>query len=264
MVSQIDLYIDTNVLIDWIDSERKNERSQYVLRTIRKSSDLVATVSPFTLMEAIEERQEVAYLRQLIRSGFTLREIRERGRSRELSRRQTIECFNQVQRFLFGLGNKVILRAIDSPEFWTESSHLVQSTRLSAPDAIHVNAAISTGCEVIVTGDRQLKDALAGTDHLSRRIRLVFVGSDSSKSSFIAETNAVLADLRTRYSSQPKRRPPEDIRRLITVLAPVLGRTTADPKFVSSFEERLAGERLRVQPPPVAPKSRRRDHRRAR
>lgn len=239
MVTQLELYIDTNVLIDWIDPKRDNKRSTILLQAIRNSSDLVAVISPFTLMEAVEERQEAAYVRSLMRQGFTLREIREKGRYRNLTNQQRIRCFKQVQGFLARLGTKVIIRPIESPEFWTDSSHLVQSTSLSAPDAVHASAAISTGCDAIVTGDRQFRDQISKSRRLRRRLPLIYVGSEGPQAEFNSALKETLNSLRERLARKPKRRPPEELRRLVSVVSPLLGKSTTKPDFVEKFEAEL-------------------------
>jgi predicted nucleic acid-binding protein len=239
MVAQLELYIDTNVLIDWIDPQRQNNRSKLVLQTVRDSSDLVAIVSPFTLMEAIEERQEATYLRSLLRRGFTLREIREKGPFRSLTSPQRIACFGQVQDFLGGLGSKVIIRPIDDPDFWTDSSHLVQTSSLSAPDAVHVSAAISSGCDAIVTGDRQLRQQVSKSNRLRRRLPLIFVGTEGRQTDFVRDFRATISELRQRNASRPRRRPPEEFRRLVSVVSPILGKSAPTPEFIEKFESEL-------------------------
>ncbi len=249
MVTQLELYIDTNVLIDWIDHKRQNNRSKLVLQTIRGSSDLVAIVSPFTLMEAIEERQEATYLRSLMRRGFTLREVREKGPFRSLSNPQRIACFRQVRGFLASLGSKVIIRPIDDPDFWTDSSHLVQTSSLSAPDAVHVRAAISSGCDAMVTGDRQLRQAVSKSDRLGRRLPLIFVGTEGRQTEFVRDFRATISELRQRYASKPRRRPPEELRRLVSMVSPLLGKSAPTPEFMEKFESELRSSK-RERPSP--------------
>ena len=201
----------------------------------------MAVVSPFTIMEAIEERQEVTFARSMIRRGFTLREIRNRVPNRKLTPGQRYRCFRQVHQFLESLGQRVIIRPIDSPEFWRESSRLVQSSSMSAPDAIHVVAAISTGCDVMVTGDEQLRDQIAVSRRLKHRLPTIFVKQRRPQAEFAREMKSVLSALRQKYRVKPKRGTPEEFRRFVSVLGPVLGGKVSQPRFIENFEAELRG-----------------------
>lgn len=171
MTTPVQLYIDTNVLLDAIDRRRSNPNSTHLLEQLRARGELSSIVSIFVLMEAVEQRQQSAHISWLVNSGYTYSEIQsEGGRNRSLSEVECGRCFDEVLGFRRALGKKMKVVSPASDTVWKDAADLVRTTNIGASDALHVAIAHSAGSHVFATSDRSLVRELS---RLRLRPRLI-------------------------------------------------------------------------------------------
>lgn len=171
MTTPVQLYLDTNVLLDVIDRRRSNPNSTHLLEQLRARGELSSIVSIFVLMEAVEQRQQSAHINWLVNNGYTYSEIQsEGGRSRSLSDEECGRCFDEVLGFRRALGKKMKVVSPASDTVWRNAADLVRTTNIGASDALHVAIAHSAGTHVFATSDRALIRELS---RLRLRPRLV-------------------------------------------------------------------------------------------
>jgi predicted nucleic acid-binding protein len=171
MASPVRIYVDTNVLLDYVDVSRLNPNSSSLLDQIKSKGELSGCISVFTLMEAVEQRQEHAHIGWLMANGYSHYEIRgQAGQERHLSADECARSFEEVYKVVKGFGHKMNVRTAGGPEFWIEVAKIVGGTNISASDAIHVAIARSSGCEILATSDRALLQEVTANPPLKRSL----------------------------------------------------------------------------------------------
>ncbi len=109
----------------------------------------------FALMEALDVEQMNRWAKIETRKGESFDQLLSRYRARELRPRTFREVHSKVTLALEGLVEQF------QPEagVWEDAIKIATDTASSAADCIHVAAARSRECDVLVTRDSQLKTA---------------------------------------------------------------------------------------------------------
>lgn len=206
MTRQVQFYLDTNVVLDVIDRRRRNSNSLHLIDQLRSRGELGSIISIFVLMEAVEQRQESAFMNWLVNSGHSYSEIQsEGGRSRSLSGEECGRCYNEVLAFQRGLGRKVKILCPASDTVWTEAAEFVRARNIGASDALHVAIAHSAGCSVFATSDRGLIRELSSL-RLRPGLRPLNCARERKSVDFQRELNSVIRRVRSSRSPWPGRR----------------------------------------------------------
>ena len=165
------LYLDTNVLLDLIRPRRRPASSQLVSECLQRS--WTCTSSTFALMEALDIEQTNRWASTEMRKGQAFDQLwRGRG-ERVLAPRVLNSIYKQ---FVEALDERVELFQPDESA-WEDAIQLAIDTATFAPDCVHVAAALSRRCDVLVTWDQQLRRAaarqmeLATPDEVLPRVR---------------------------------------------------------------------------------------------
>jgi predicted nucleic acid-binding protein len=158
----VKFYLDTTVLMDFVEPSRGNQNSIELLNHLIDGRTSVAVTSTFALMETVDKKQEYAHLRTLLANGHTLDEIRGRlGKERNLTKADCKNCYADTLRRLQRLGSRFEVYTPKNDDVWTRALSIVQESNISAPDALHVAVAQLTACSVLVTGDEHLHDQIS-------------------------------------------------------------------------------------------------------
>ena len=133
------LYLDTNVILDFIDS-RRPAASQLVDRISREGWS--ALTSPFTLLEMYEAKQADRWAEKLLSSGWTFFQIQRRVRERRagrpaLSRGELDEVYSNLYAALQPILNVVIFPEL-TPGLQSRAEEVCASTNLDPTDSFHL------------------------------------------------------------------------------------------------------------------------------
>ena len=239
MPPRIELYIDANVLLDYIERRRSNQNSIEVIDRIKSDSDLIGVFSTFSIMEAVDQIQEMQYGQALFNLGHTLSEIRELARRRRLSPDECRRCYERVYNTLKGLGSRFEIKAPSDPAVWTLAAKLMRETNLSAPDAIHVSVAIAMGCDGFVTGDTFLVDQIR--QHRYSATRLVPVQTLKAKAdeSFRRDLERGLRTMGGRRRKRKRSNIPHELRALVGVVTGGISDDRDVKTAIKRYEKRL-------------------------
>lgn len=155
------LYLDTNVLLDIIRPQRRRE-SRMLLEEWRLRS-WTCVSSYFAQMEALDAEQEIEWFLSRARQGRSIGSLlRDRRDRRDLNRRE----LNKATKFFYSQFVPEVQKYIQwinlGSDAWEDAMRLAAQTNSTAPDCMHVAAAISRGCDVLVTSDEPLRRTVAG------------------------------------------------------------------------------------------------------
>lgn len=148
------LYLDTNVLLDVVDSRRR--ASGQLLDRI-KSEEWSALTSPFTLLEMYEAKQADRWAEKLLSSGLTFSQIQRRvgercsGRS-ALNRGELDEVYSSLYAAMQTILDTVVFPEL-TPGLQNKAEEVCASTNLDPTDSFHLATALYYGCDILVTSD---------------------------------------------------------------------------------------------------------------
>jgi predicted nucleic acid-binding protein len=238
MTERIELYVDTNVVLDWLSPERGNPNSRYLLERVRADAALIGVVSTFGLMEAVQNHQDSTFLRSMATRAYTLNEIREATRERDLSPEECRRCYADVYNLVESLGQKAMIRSVDAAEIWTEAVNLLQSSNVSAPDAIHVGVAVASQCDILATADRQLFELLMRRVHGAKGPYPISTLKGNPEAKFRRDFDRLVTRLRARQAKQPKKTVPPEFKRIVSAVESLMGADTDPKRFKERYERR--------------------------
>jgi predicted nucleic acid-binding protein len=243
MAPRIEFYLDTNVILDWLDAARGNRTSEFIRDRIRAEKDFLAVVSTFALMEAVQQHQDNDHFRSLITRGYVPSDVK--NQPRELTPAEAARCYADVYRLVQSLKPKVVLREIDATEIWAEATSLQQKTNFSAPDAIHVAVAIATGCDFFVTADQQLLREMRKLPRRPTSLFSIQTQRGDVPQKFEAQFAELVRRARKRRAARPKKKVPKEIQDLVGAVRPIFNRETDPKTFVKKYEIKLRRSRTR-------------------
>ena len=145
-------YLDTNVLIDLV-LPRRNEHSAAFLEECLARSWRSLT-STFALMEALDIEQTNRWAKNEMRKGKTFHQLRRYG-DRELPPR----VYRDVHKKMTIVLEDLVELFQPESNMWEDAIRIAIHTASFAPDCIHVAAARSRDCDILVTRDSQLMRA---------------------------------------------------------------------------------------------------------
>ena len=239
MTTPVRIYLDTSVVLDYIERTRGNPHAVALFSEIFDGLNVVAVTSTYAIMEAVQKRQDSTHARELLTRGYTLDEIRgEHGRNRELTLPQCIDCFNDVTRPLSTLGKKLEIRRPSGERFWDDALALVKETNISAPDSLHVAMARDIGCAALISGDGQLVRELARLGFRKTRVHPILCQRSTRLDGLRRQLRSRIAAARRAAAPATKKVPPE-ARRVIRALASIGAQKKPLESAARSYETRL-------------------------
>lgn len=239
MAERIELFIDANVMLDYVERRRGNLHSIEVVERIKSDSRMLGVLSTFSLMEVEDQVQEVAYGQSLLNLGHTMSEVRDAARRRQLSSDECLRCHERVFSVLQSLGTRFTIRSPTHPEIWTLAAKLMQRTNLSAPDSVHVATAIATGCDGFVTGDEFLVEQVDSSRLTSSRLVTVHTQKQKSRERFNAEFEKALRKMEARRLQRPRANLPEDVEAMLQTFKRSVARGRDSTRVVTDYERNL-------------------------
>lgn len=239
MPTTIELYIDANVLIDYIDRRRGNQHSITVMERIKSDPRLIGVFSSFSIMEVEDQVQEMTYGQALFNLGHTVSEIRDLARRRKLSPDECRRCHERVYDVLRGLGPRFTIRSPSDPAIWSLAARLMRDTNLSAPDAIHVSVALSTGCDGIVSGDAFLIDQVKLNRYSATRLATIHTLKTKTGIAFGKDFGRALRVMELRRRKRPRAHLPYELKALVGVVARGIEEGTEPSDAIKRYEARL-------------------------
>ena len=193
------LYLDTTVLLDYVERERGNANSIHLLDGVKQEDYLRGAISTFSVLEAVDKKQEFTHLRGLVQRGHTLHELRgEMGKTRDLTRAECKRCYRDVYQTLASFGDKLTILTPTSERVWVAASWICENTAISAPDALHVAVAQSSDCDGFVTGDRFLHAQVTSVRRLSNSMVPLLCQKNIGRRTFDESFDRMLVTVRAR------------------------------------------------------------------
>jgi len=143
------LYFDTNFILDVMEGDTK--ACQIIENAKEKKWKYSSSI--FTLMEALDIKQEHYFFKQKVNLGKPLRHIISLRYERDLHKidldRVKTEFINKFRKDHSGQGLYYILE-----EGWQNAYYIVKESNITSSDAIHLATAISAGCDILLTSDK--------------------------------------------------------------------------------------------------------------
>jgi len=188
----IKIYIDTCVLLDFLIKERKNEISNYILRTI-DGKRYLGIISRFSLLELKDNLYAYTDMINKIKEGTTPYEIIQSKNERIITTLERKKDDDEISNFLERNKRKIQLSVQGDNSIWERSMELMEFDNFSAPDALHVASAILNKCHYFLTKDTQLILCLQN-DNITQKILVIEYNKSTHIEDFIARFNNLEAE----------------------------------------------------------------------
>lgn len=147
-------YLDANVLVDLV-SPRRPASNEFMAACLMRS--WICRTSTFAVMEALDREQENVWARSEIRKGRSFDQVVRKRSERTLTLRVLKKTYERFEERL----DERVERFQPEADVWEDAIRLAIETNSFAPDCIHVAAAISCSCDVLVTWDQPLRQTAA-------------------------------------------------------------------------------------------------------
>lgn len=144
---EVRIYLDTNIIRDWI--KYRNNNSAEVLLKIREQKWSCVT-SVFTFMEILDIEKDDVFFHKKVRQGWDINKIIRGRTSKELTDTELEECIEPLT--IFSKEKFVTLLELDQ-EGWNTALGASMNSTLSSADAVHFAVAYESGCSLIITND---------------------------------------------------------------------------------------------------------------
>ena len=165
------LYFDTSVILDLLRPNRRPQSQELLDLTMANDSE--CTSSYFALMEALDIEQENMWFRNKIRAGEDVDSLLRRRQKRDpLSPQASGRLFNQMYGRFVKEKQDFISWVILDEEAWDEALRLAMTSNIRAPDCIHVAAAVTMNCNMMITSDEILRDLANQHVHTANPIQM--------------------------------------------------------------------------------------------
>lgn len=148
------IYIDTNVIVDTIEGQRRS--SIRLIETIKEQKWFCST-SNFALMEVLDVRQENEYIFKKLSEGYTIKYILRHRHEKDLSEDALQNVYKKVYNKFF-IQYKFVEFYWLTKEGWDKAIDICVNSNISAPDGIHIATALDAGCDILVTSDDSFKN----------------------------------------------------------------------------------------------------------
>jgi predicted nucleic acid-binding protein len=148
-------YVDTNVILDYI--RKRNTQSIVLLETLKRRK-IRFYISYYTVLELIDKEQENTWIETRIRRGESFDDIVRHRYPRDLDEAALRDSFKRIgERFVlpFIQTDSVSVMVPDNKS-WDKTLGLLARTNLSVGDAIHVDAALGSDCNIFISNDDNL------------------------------------------------------------------------------------------------------------
>jgi len=152
------LYLDTNVLLDFLHS--RHEPSVALLQKIRDNRWKCST-SSFALLEMYDAEQLEKFVQKLHLKGYNWSQIMSRTRERRskklgLTDKQLQNLSSELRDSISSITDCV--EFLDPyKELWDDAEYFCIYTNIGAQDALHLATAINVECNILVTRDRDFR-----------------------------------------------------------------------------------------------------------
>ncbi len=146
-------YLETNILLDIVRPRRNPPTLDFVEECLKRGWRCLT--STFAVMETLDAEQDNRWAIREFRRGDSFDTVWKRRQERKLPARQHREIQNNVTRAL----DKWVGQFQPETESWEDAIRVAINTASFAPDCIHIAAARSQKCDILVTRDAQMKTA---------------------------------------------------------------------------------------------------------
>ena len=153
------LYLDTNVILDahynrWPPAVALMERI--------KNEQWKCTTSRFTILELLDIEHEQKFIDNLLVEGYMLSKVRDylgvrRQERWGLKRRELDDIYTELHNILASEFSCVNFGYPLTESFWNKADDYCSITNIAAPDALHLALAKESGCNMLVTRDKDFR-----------------------------------------------------------------------------------------------------------
>ncbi len=142
-------YLDTNVILDYIE-QRRND-SIYFFEKIVRTEGWSCCTSYFTILELIDQEQQLRHLGNLLTKRRPLDEI-IRMKQKKLNQDERSEAIAKVDTFFEKYMDNLDIFSLND-DSWDFTIKIMDQLDISAPDALHLTVAIEANVDIFVSND---------------------------------------------------------------------------------------------------------------
>lgn len=204
-VQPIRIYVDTNLLLDFINKRRRTAVCEFFFEKMKETKWECIT-SAFTLMELVDRDQWLTNTENLLRKGLLPTEIAREREQKSLEGKELEKDLKEVMNFF--QANKKKIRVVKSSEkdFWDFNIDLLGRINISAPDVIHLTTALTSGCEIFLSGDKHLISSIKSSRKIAYRVRPLLYERNSTIKKFQTSFNNTVRSVQTKRAGKKKKK----------------------------------------------------------
>jgi len=145
----VKIYLDASVIVSFLAGKDEHVAELFLLCN---EKNILYQISPFSLMEALDIKQEHRYFLKKVADGFSIRDALKDRRSRNLTKEEIIKVHKdtlitlkpqKLDWYYYSKGSN----------WWEEAINIVSDTNINSSDAIHLAQALISGYDFLVTHD---------------------------------------------------------------------------------------------------------------
>jgi len=154
------IYLDTNIILDVL--QKRWQQSTNLLKRI-ETEHWKCITSRFTFVEMLDIEHEEQYIKNKLADGYPLSRIRSLLGNRNqkaqcLPKRDLAEIHAKLYDAQTSLLACVKFQYPTSGSFWDKIDSYCDTTEIAVADAMHLAFAKESGCNILVTRDKDFRD----------------------------------------------------------------------------------------------------------
>ena len=143
------IYLDSSVLISFTEADSDSISE---LLSMCKAKNVVVRISPYTVMESLNIKQEHKYFMKKVSEGMALKKVISNRRERDLTTQDLKGIFEVLRRKLKPHGMEFFHYPLDA-NWWKLALDITRDSNVNSSDAIHLAQSVFMGCDLLVSTD---------------------------------------------------------------------------------------------------------------
>jgi predicted nucleic acid-binding protein len=245
--SEISIYLDTNVLMDVKQKNRKNDCSEFLINQIKRTKNLTASISTFTMMELVDIYQELLWEQSQMIRGYTTQEIRGFHTRKNLEKSERMKTYDEIRDFVEKLGPSFRMRYLSEEKGWKRALELLSIGDFSAPDAVHLATALEAGCDAIATGDEEFAQHVRTLNDPTLEIASIYCDRQKNHIDFNANLENLIDSITKRRKKLMEEKTTLDIPKVLHEIGKSIAPKDVRTQKIIHYERRFMREREKRQ-----------------
>lgn len=147
------VYLDANIVISFIETQ---DDSICELIKLCNKNKIKMYISPFTMMESLDIKQEHKYFNKKVVEGVPLKSIISNRYKRDLSKDELQKIHEKIKRKLNLQDLGWYFYPLD-PNWWKTALDIVADSNVTSSDALHLGQALNMDVQLLITNDNEFK-----------------------------------------------------------------------------------------------------------